>query len=111
MNYDSDILCVLKEAGSDGLSMQKIARHVFNAHNSFFASLCYDDIYRYVKNYLYSNSKSSDSVIEHASRRGFYRLNMSSRKTQQLMLLFDEDRPEEIHIKAEDKSLSLFGDF
>lgn len=111
MNYDSDILCILKEAGYDGLSLQKIARHVFNAHNSFFENICYDDVYRYVKNYLYSNIKSSDSVIERGSRRGFYRLNMSSRKTQQLMLLFEEDTTEEAPVKSEEQSLSLFQDF
>lgn len=36
MNYDSEILFVLTEAGEKGLSVKKIARHVFNNCNGLF---------------------------------------------------------------------------
>jgi len=107
MNYDCDILKILKEAGEEGLSVQKIARHVFNAHNSFFITLDFEEVYSYVRQYLYRNSKSRSSMIEKTGVRGFYRLNMSSDETRQLMFLF-EDEKEEISKNPEDKSLSLF---
>ena len=34
LNYDKEIWRVLTEAGMNGLSVQKIARHVFNASNN-----------------------------------------------------------------------------
>ena len=38
MQYDKEILRVLAEAGNEGLSVQKVSRHVFNACNSLFNS-------------------------------------------------------------------------
>ena len=39
MEFDKEILRILMEAGTEGLSLQKVARHVFNAFNSFFNQL------------------------------------------------------------------------
>lgn len=36
MRFEKDILLILIEAGDNGLSVNKISRHVFNTHNSFF---------------------------------------------------------------------------
>lgn len=108
MDYERDILNILKEAGTEGLCVQKIARHVFNTHNSFFGTLCFEDVYRYVKQYLYRNSKTRSSIIEKTAVRGIYRLNMEAGDRAQLMLLFEEEREEETPRKAEDTSLSLF---
>ena len=52
MQYDKEILRVLAEAGSEGLSVQKISRHVFNACNSLFNSLNQEDVHKYVQMYL-----------------------------------------------------------
>lgn len=108
MDYEHDILTILKEAGTEGLCVQKIARHVFNAHNSFFGTLCFEEVYRHVKQFLYKNSKNHKSIIEKTGVRGVYRINMNSNDTMQLMFLFEEDKDEDIPKKTEDNSLSLF---
>ena len=109
MNYDSEILYVLKEAGAKGLSIRKIARHVFNSRNSLFDVVSFDDVYRYVAGYLARSSKSEDSFIERTDVRGVYRLNLSNASRQ---LQFDfRDEDDEIRdagVSYEDKSLSLF---
>lgn len=109
MNYDSEILYVLKEAGAKGLSIRKIARHVFNSRNGLFETVSLDDVHRYVAWYLIRNSKSADSFIERTDVRGVYRLNLSNASRQ---LQFDfKDEENEIGgeaVSCEDKSLSLF---
>ena len=85
---------VLKEAGDRGLSVQKIARHVFNASNSFFETIEFEEIRRYVQNYLLKNSKSSDSLFEKVGPKGIYRINPNSAEMQQLMLLFTDETDE-----------------
>ena len=36
------------EAGNEGLSVKKVARHVHNACNTFFATVSFEDIHNYV---------------------------------------------------------------
>ncbi len=107
MNYDKEIIRILTEAGDRGLQVQKIARHVFNSSNSFFCEVNFDDVYRYVQQFLKRNSKNPDSIIEKADAWGCYHLNFQSQETQQLMLQFREE-PEEVKTPQEDLSLSLF---
>jgi hypothetical protein len=108
MNYEKQILEVLTEVGQDGLSVQKISRHVFNVCNSFFNPISHDDVYRYVSQYLIRNSKGRNSMLE-TVRRGVYRLNMNSLESQQLMLEFRDDEPmKEENKPSIDHSLSLF---
>ncbi len=108
LNYDKEIWRVLTEAGMKGISVQKIARHVFNASNTFFETISFEEVHAYVQQYLLKNSKNPDSIIESAGVRGTYRMNPSSKESQQLMLLFREDEQEEPETKQEDQSLSLF---
>lgn len=110
LEYDRHILRVLTEAGHDGLSVQKIARHVFNASNTFFCAVDFEDIYKYVRQYLARNSKGCDSLVENTGVRGMYRLNMNSGETRQLMLCFmdDSETEEKPQVCNEDRSLSLF---
>lgn len=110
MNYDKEILFVLNEAGANGLSVKKIARHVFNNCNSFFDVVTFDDVYRYVAAYVKRNSKKDDSVIERTDVRGVYRLNLTN-TSRQLQFVFKEDDEAGNDTgadTAEDKSLSLF---
>lgn len=107
MFYDKEILRVLKEAGDNGLKTSKIARHVFNACNSFFNDVSYKEIHSYVSQYLIRNSRNPGSIIERTDIRGVYRLNMNSGQTQQLLLEFTDAKQPETP-KAVDKSLSLW---
>lgn len=108
MSYEKDIFTVLREAGPAGLSVKKIARHVFNAHNGLFESASESEISGAVQRYLAYHSKRPKDTIEKVSR-GRYRLNMKSRCTKELMLKFSDDdcdnRPSQ---PVKDQSLSLF---
>lgn len=108
MIYDRLIQTVLAEAGNEGLSVQKISRHVFNASNSLFNPVNYDDVHAYVLQYLQRNSNNPNSIIERTSTRGIYRLNPTSADAQQLMLRFQEPAQEEPTKVYKDLSLSLF---
>ncbi|MBO6296443.1 MAG: hypothetical protein J6M54_02840 [Prevotella sp.] len=108
MNYEQEILRVLAFAGSDGLHVAKISKHVYNALNSFFCPLNTDDVHQQVANYLLRQSKTSTSIIEKL-QRGVYRLNPNSKETDQLMLKFFEDTSDdEPTVIKQDNSLSLF---
>lgn len=110
MNYDREILFVLNEAGDKGLSVKKIARHVHNRCNSLFEEVQYEDVRRYVGDYLNRNSKLTGSIIERTEVRGVYRINMSSGDSRQLLFDFkdDIDEEEKKEDEVEDRSLSLF---
>lgn len=108
MDYDRNILKFLTEAGEQGLSVQKLTRHVFNACNTFFEPISFEDVHRYVQSFLLRNSKNPDSIIERTDTRGNYRLNPDNQESRQLMLLFLDDVPEEAPKQQEDQSLSLF---
>lgn len=113
MTYDQQILHILTEAGERGISVQTIARHVFNMNVSFFVSPDFEEIRTYVQQYLLRNSRSSLSLIERTERRGYYRLNTKgSADARQLMLEFQEheniEEVEDEKPQQQDLSLSLF---
>lgn len=96
MTYDQQILKVLTEAGEGGVSVQAIAKHVYNMNCTFFFQPDYEEIRTYVQQYLLRNSKSAQSIIESTGRRGYYRLNTEgSADARQMMLQFREERVEE----------------
>ncbi|MBQ7421689.1 MAG: hypothetical protein IJV27_06090 [Prevotella sp.] len=108
MEYDKEILQILMEVGEKGLSVSKISHHVYNSCNSFFRQVSYEDIHKYVAQYLLKNSKNPDSFIEKTDR-GIYHLNLKSQETQQLMLKFGESKQQnEEPITSKDFSLNLF---
>ncbi|MBQ6652334.1 MAG: hypothetical protein IJM81_02920 [Prevotella sp.] len=109
MNYESEILRVLTEAGGEGLSIKKISRHVFNACNSFFAPADYEEVHAYVARYLVAHAQNANSIIEKTDIRGIYRLNMDMPESQQLRLQFFEgDEDNTPQFSEIDQSLPLF---
>lgn len=108
MTYDQQILQVLTEAGEGGVSVQAIAKHVYNMNCTFFSQPDYEDIRSYVQQYLLRNSKSSQSLIESTGRRGYYRLNSErSADARQLLLQFREELVEEKEEEKPKQDLSL----
>lgn len=99
MNLDQEIFNVLLAAGSNGLKMEKIARHVYNACNSIFTPLSYKDVHAYVTQYLTKCAKDPKSLIEKGKGYGMYHINYQSSAVQQLMLNFssslstEQDKP------------------
>lgn len=101
MKLDQEILNVLMAAGSKGLKMEKIARHVYNSCNSIFTPLNYKDVHAYVTQYLTRCAKDPQSVIEKGKGYGVYRINFESKTVQQLMLKFSSVVAEETEGAAE----------
>ena len=102
--------------GERGISVQLIAKHVYNQNLTLFSTPDLKEIHAYVQQYLLRNSKTAQSLVERTERRGFYRLNTSnSSDARQVMLEFREEEnnveeaQEEIK-PQQDLSLSLFGD-
>lgn len=110
--YNNEILRILVEAGNEGLSVKKIARHVHNACNTLFSTVSFDEVYTYVSQYLIRNSKNADSMIARTDVRGNYRINPRNEDSQQLMLRFQDecDEKEDTPKPSVDQSLSLFED-
>lgn len=116
MNFNQEILRVLVQAGSKGLKLENIARHVYNSCNSMFMPLNYKDVYNYVKQYLNKYAKDSSSLIEKSEKYGVYHLNFHSQLAQQYAIRFaaelDEqssvsDKQEE-NVQDDGLSLTLF---
>ena len=113
MTYDRQILQILSEVGERGISVQLLAKHLYNLNTSLFFTQNLEEIRAYTQQFLLKNSKSSQSLIENTGRRGFYRLNTSNNAdARQLVLEFREPAVEE---KEEEKpvvdlSLNLFDD-
>lgn len=113
MTYDRQILEILTAVGERGISVQALAKHVYNRNCSFFSVTNYDEIRSYVQQYLLKNSKSPQSLIESTGRRGYYRLNtQNNADARQLLIEFREERqqePEKEEPSApRDLSLNLF---
>lgn len=108
MTYDQQILKVLTEAGEYGVSVQAVAKHVYNMNCTFFTQPDYEEIRSYVQQFLLRNSKSSLSIIENTGRRGYYRLNTTgSADARQMMLQFREETVEEKEEEKPQQDLSL----
>ena len=110
MGYDQQILKILTEAGERGISVQTLAKHVYNMNCTFFFQPDYEEIRSYVQQYLLRNSKSAQSLIESTGRRGYYRLNTTgSTDALQMLLQFREEQEEKEEEKPQqDLSLDLF---
>ena len=108
MTYDQQILQVLTEAGECGVSVQAIAKHVYNMNCTFFVQPDFEEIRTYVQQYLLRNSKSLQSLIESTGRRGYYRLNTEgSADARQLLLQFRDEKEEEREEEKPQQDLSL----
>lgn len=110
---DNKILEVLAEAGEAGMSVHKVARHVFNASNSLFEPIEFEDVRRYVQQYMLRSSRGADALLQNVGQRGIYRLNPNSAQSQQLMLMFRDDDDADVESGdgksgGDDLSLSLF---
>lgn len=100
---------MLLTAGTKGASVKAISRYVYNSCNSLFMPLDYEDVHRYVADYLRHSSRKLQSVVERMAGRGWYRLNPNSTDALQFKLVFSEtdDVKEEENADGPD-SLSLF---
>lgn len=112
MTYDRQILQILIDVGEKGISVQLLAKHLYNLNTSLFFTPDLDEIRSYVQQYLLKNSKSSLPLVESMDKRGFYRLNTQNNSdARQLMIEFKEERQqseEKEEKSSQDLSLDLF---
>ncbi len=111
MTYDKQILQILTEVGEKGISVQQMAKHLYNQNSSLFYMPDLEEIRNYVQQYLLKNSKSPLSLIESTGQRGCYRLNTQhNADARQLMIEFCESRQTEENEEKPcvDLSLDLF---
>lgn len=113
MKYEKDILEILCEAGEDGLSLHKIVLHVYNSHNTLFAPVDYNEVYRLVSNWLSRSSKGAGSMVCRSGRRGYYHINLKSSRACHLFLDFCEECESGSKVAGKDttdRQLALFDD-
>lgn len=92
MTYDRQILQILSEVGEKGISVQLLAKNLYNLNTTFFSSPSFEDIRSYVQQYLLKNSKSPQSLVESTGRRGYYRLNtQNNADARQLLFEFRDN--------------------
>ena len=108
MTYDRQILKILSDVGEQGISVQLLAKHVYNQNVSLFYTPDMDEIRSYVQQYLLKNSKSSASLVESMERRGYYRLNtQNNADARQLLFEFAEEHTEKEEEKPQQQDFSL----
>jgi hypothetical protein len=115
MTYDQQIFHILTQVGERGISGALLAKHLYNQNCTFFSQPDLQELQQYVRQFLFRNSRSPQSLLENAGRRGYYRLNTgNSADARQLMLQFSEDEEESESTfqktSPKDFSLSLFND-
>lgn len=87
MNYEEMITDILCQAGTRGLSPRKIAKHVYNACNSFFEQQDFNKVYARVVYTLRKNSDKPHSLFVHPTH-GRYRINTREYNFRRNQLLF-----------------------
>lgn len=75
MKYDRLIIEILMEAGSDGLTVRKVSRHVFNAVNGLFDEADIEAVHKLVRAFLLRHSKGGVSPALDRPKHGSYALN------------------------------------
>ena len=104
------------EAGDEGLSLKKIAMHVYNSNNNLFENPDFNKIYSSLAQYLSKQSKMSDGMVKRISSKGVYAIN--KRWSGYLHTMIDFSFADSVNLTTDepistvrDQSLSLFDDF
>ena len=93
MTYDQQLLEILTGVGERGISIRALAMHLYNLNTTLFAQPDFEALRSYVQQYVTRNSRTPQSLLEGAGRRGYYRLNTGgSADARQLMLHFQKER-------------------
>ena len=112
--YDEQINTILTKAGVRGMRVKKVSMQIYNINCTLFSTPDFKDIHKYVQQFLFRNSRLSQSLFC-SDIRGIYKLNPNSARAQQLVLNFadkdNEEEEEEVDDSSKsssDLSLSLF---
>lgn len=112
MLNEQQIIELLAKAGNKGMTCKKLAKHIFNANNSLFEEVSFDDIYRDLQAYLNKRALCRHPYIEKTDEWGYYRLNKQKLREKLEWIFEDENHDNEEDIKKEPiDSPSLFDGF
>ena len=78
----------MAKVGDRGLSVNLIAKHLYNLNSSLFFTPNIEDIKRYVRTFLAKNSQTANSIILKMDKKGCYKLNPNTPAVHQLMIDF-----------------------
>lgn len=115
VTYDEQIITILAKAGERGMSVKKVSMQLYNINCTLFSTPDFKEIHQYVQQFLFRNSRLSQSLFCN-DLRGIYKLNPNSARAQQLVLNFsdidneeeEEDEKDKSRESSPDLSLSLF---
>lgn len=111
--YGKQVLRILLEIGDGAVSVQSLAKHVYNMNCTLFTQPDLQEIHNYVQQFLLRNSKSPQSFIERTGRRGYYRLKPNKTAVVQRLVLELPEQEDDVEQQKEEKpqqdlSLCLF---
>ncbi|MDY3847517.1 MAG: hypothetical protein SOZ58_04250 [Prevotella sp.] len=86
--YDKQIISILAKNGDHGMTVKTLSMHIFNLNNSLFYTPDFNEIHRYVQQYLTRNSKGSQSLFCRMEQWGRYMINPNSAEARQLVMEF-----------------------
>ena len=107
------------------MSVKKVSMQLYNINCTLFSTPDFNDIHKYVQQFLFRNSRLSQSLFCNEAR-GIYKLNPNSARAQQLALIFaeqsdnedgaedsdnEDDDKEQSRNTSPDLSLSLFDEW
>lgn len=88
MQYEQQILLILKEAYPYSMPVRRIALNVYNFTNTLFEPQDRKKVHSAVAEWLRAESRKSGGSVIKGDLRGWYKLNEHSLKVQQLLLDF-----------------------
>ena len=95
MKYDRLIIEILMEAGSDGLTVRKVSRHVFNAVNGLFDEADIAAVHTLVRACLQRHSKGTSPALDRPMHGSYaiYSWTASGRALIERLLSEETDQP------------------
>lgn len=85
-----EIIDLLILAGREGISVKTLARYVAYHCNTFFDPVDYEDVEKEVRAFIRRGIHRKQPYIEHAKKRGHYRICKKTREGRQLLLQYGE---------------------
>lgn len=109
-SFEREITRIFVEAGPGGLSIKKSAIHLHNSLNTLFCPVEFNEIYRFVTNFVHRNSHGKCPMLVTAGKRGRYRINRlySEMPLLEQMYMAAEDIIIQDTAEKPDKQLSIF---
>lgn len=105
--YEQHILKILYDVGKRGISVSLLAKHVYNMSCTLFSRPDFNEVLRYVRNFVVRNTRSNGGLLEHTGRWGYYCLNAKGMAMMRQQFAGDEAAADSKKEEEESRQLSL----